>query len=122
MENSPQRHTKVNCLVENVPQCAFLLPSFSLSSKNSNVLVRRENFCLHNKILKNDIFFNILIKNEINVLIDLIIMKQTSKSTKKKRFLQFLQKFDCIHPLILPPNLILAPSVASCLKLDLQIV
>ena len=23
MENSTQRHTKVNCLVENVPQCAL---------------------------------------------------------------------------------------------------
>ena len=53
---------------------AFFLPSVSLSSKNSNVLVQKENFRLHSKILKNDIFFNILIKIEKKVSIDLIIM------------------------------------------------
>ena len=43
---------------------------------------------------------------------------------KNEKITSILQKFDYIHPLInspnIPPNLILAPSVASCLKLDLQ--
>ena len=49
MENSTQRHTKVNCLVENVPQCDV----FALLQKTwlcmPNIFVFPENNWSHNK-------------------------------------------------------------------------
>ena len=65
-----------SCFYEQIWAC-FFLPSVSLSSNNNNVLVQRENFCLHNTILKNEIFFNILTKNEKkSVQMDLIVLKK----------------------------------------------
>ena len=54
------------------------------------------------------------------------VIKQTSKCIKRKRFLHFFIKVGLRTPNDsspnFPPNPIPVPSVASCLKLDLQMV